>query len=145
MTDPRGDGQGFRIMDHTADLSITAWGRDLSELVANAAAGMLALLYAGPPPAPTAWRQVTASGAEPETALQHALRELLYLIEDENLAPAAVQTTGGNGDGVTLQVGTVPLSEAKSLLGAEIKAVTRHGLDIRSVADGLEVTIVFDV
>jgi SHS2 domain-containing protein len=135
----------FEILDHTADLSLRAYGRDLRELTENAARGLLALLYAADPPAPQQTRELTVSAEQPEYVIQRALRELLYLLEDSGEAPVAVAVaTAGRGE-ARLRVGTVPLEQVRSLLGAEIKAVTRHGLAIAQGPEGLSLTLVLDV
>jgi SHS2 domain-containing protein len=137
--------QPFEVLDHTADLSIRAHGRDLRELVENAAAGLLALLYAGPPPPATGTRDLAVAADRPEFVLQRALRELLYLMEDEGLAPVSVEVLTAGETSATLRAGAVPLEDARPYLGAEIKAVTRHGLEITHEPDGLSITLVFDV
>jgi SHS2 domain-containing protein len=138
-------GQGYEILDHTADLSLRAWGADLRELIGQAAAGLLALIYRDEPGAAAERREVTVTADSPELLLQRSLRELLYLMEDEALAPVTVEVASAEGESVHLRVGVKPLEAVRSLLRLEIKAVTRHGLEIRSSATGLEVTLVFDV
>lgn len=135
----------FELVEHTADQALRAYGHDMRELVENAAAGMLALLYIDPLPqaGETLERQVEAES--PELLVHHALRELLYLLEDEALAPVTVQVSEANEHSATLQVSVVAREAVESLLGAPIKAVTRHGLQITPHDDLLTVTIVFDV
>ena len=99
--------QPFEILDHTADLSLRAYGRDLRELIENAAAGLLALLYAGPPPAATATRDLSVTADRPEFVLQRALREFLYLMEDEGLAPVTVAVLNAGETSATLRAGVV--------------------------------------
>jgi len=135
----------YEILDHTADHAIRAGGHDLRELIENAAAGMVALLYGGRPPA--AEREVALSVAADgaELVLHHALRELLYLLEDEGLAPVAVRVVAADAEGAKLQVGVVPRAQAEPVLRALLKAVTRHGLQIQRSGDTSSVTVVFDV
>lgn len=137
--------QSFEVLGHTADLSVRAHGRDLRELTENAARGLLALLYRGEPPPAEGHQDLTVTAQEPEYLVQRALRELLYLLEDGGLAPVSVEVVAAAGGSARLRVGTVPLAAAKALLGAEIKAVTRHGLEIVKEPDGLSLTVVFDV
>lgn len=136
---------GYEIVDHTADLSLRAWGADLRELIGQAAAGLLALIYREAPGVAAERRELTVTAEAPELLLQRSLRELLYLMEDEALAPVTVEVAIAEGESVRLRVGVKPLEAVRGLLQLEIKAVTRHGLEIRSTATGLEVTLVFDV
>ncbi|MEN6546118.1 MAG: archease [Armatimonadia bacterium] len=135
----------FDLVEHTADQAIRAYGRDMRELVENAAAGMLALLYIEPltQADETLERQIEAES--PELLVHHALRELLYLLEDEALAPVTVEVTEATEQTATLRVSVIPREAAETLFGAPIKAVTRHGLQITPQGDLLTVTVVFDV
>lgn len=137
--------QPFEILGHTADVALVARGLDLGELIANAAAGMLAILYGGPPPEAqqVVEREVEASSRD--LLLHHALRELLYLLEDEALSPVSVQVTACRDDSVALRVGVVDRESAEPLLSTLMKAVTRHGLGITEEHGWLTARIVFDV
>jgi len=136
---------GYEILEHTADQAIRATGRDLRELIGNAAGGMLALLYSGTAPPPRHELELSVEGDSPEMVLHHALRELLYLLEDEGLAPVRVRVAAANAERAVLRVGVIPRDQAEPLLGTIPKAVTRHGLAIEGDGDVLRITIVFDV
>ncbi|MBU0609257.1 MAG: archease [Armatimonadetes bacterium] len=136
---------GYEILEHTADQAIRATGRDLRELIENAAAGMLALLYSGTAPSPRYTLELSVAADAPEMVLHHALRELLYLLEDEGLAPVIVRVTSADAERAALRVGVIPRDQAEPLLGTVLKAVTRHGLAIEEDGGVLRITIVFDV
>ncbi len=137
--------QPFVTLDHTADLSLRAYGRDLRELIENAARGLLALLYTAPPPEPEGWRELTVNAEEAEYLVQRALRELLYLLEDRHEAPVRVKVVTADQGEARLQAGWVPVQAVRPILGPEIKAVTRHGLEIVQESDRLSLTLIFDV
>lgn len=135
----------FEILEHTADVAILARGRDLSELIANAAAGMLAVLYGGASPVAQHYLEREVQAAETDLLVHHVLRELLYLLEDEALAPVSVTVLKCAATAVTMRVGVIPRADGETHLSALLKAVTRHGLGIDE-EEGLLVTrIVFDV
>jgi len=78
--------------------------------------------------------------ADDEGLLVAFLSELLYLLEDEQLAFDRFDLDIGAGRlHACLQGRTV------AAIGKEIKAVTYHNLLIRSGADGMETIITFDV
>ncbi len=136
----------YIFLDHAADLALRVWGDDLPELVGNAAEGLLEALYAEPPPSPTGETHIEVSAESPEEVVQHALRALLYLLEDDDLAPVLVSAAPGDGeDGVRLMVGVAALSAVRGLLSREIKAVTRHGLAVREIDGRLQTDIIFDI
>ena len=136
---------GYKILEHTADQAIRATGRDLRELIENAAAGMLALLYGGRAPAAEREVEVSVAADGPELVLHHALRELLYLLEDEGLAPVTVRVVAADERRAALQVGVVPRAQVEPVLRALLKAVTRHELQMQRSGGTSSITIVFDV
>jgi SHS2 domain-containing protein len=135
----------YEILEHTADQALRATGHDLRELIENAAAGMISLLYAEAPPPPEQELERTIEADSPELLLHHSLRELLYLLEDEGLAPVAVRVVAATDARATLEVGVISRDAAEPLLGGALKAVTRHRLDIDREENMMSITIVFDV
>lgn len=135
----------FEVLEHTADQAIRVWGADLRELVENAAAGMLFLLYIAPPPAPEATLERAIEAPLPELVVHHALRELLYLLEDEALAPVSVQVLAASETSASFRVGVVERERVEPIFGAPIKAVTMHNLELHRTERGLQIEIVFDV
>lgn len=135
----------YEIIEHTADQALRAWGANLRGLIESAAQGMIALLFAGEPPAPMQELELPIAADSPEMLLHHSLRELLYLMEDEGLAPVRVAVAEAEEGRAVLRVGVIAREQAEPLLGATIKAVTRHGLEIKRGDGVVSATIVFDV
>lgn len=135
----------FEIVEHTADQAIRAYGRDLRELIESAAAGMVALMYTQTPPDAAQYLELEVQAEAADLLLHHCLRELLYLLEDEALAPVSVQVLAASEQQARMRVGVVEREQAEPLLRAPIKAVTRHGLGIKEEDGQLVTQIVFDV
>lgn len=129
-------------VDHTADWSIRVYGRDLAELLENAAYGMTAILggqQSGESPVET-WR-FRLSALDAETLLIDWLTELIWLIEKENVlfSQFVVEKVGD----MTVEARATGMAGAA--FAKHIKAATYHHLNIRQAEDGLETVIVFDV
>lgn len=132
----------FVIIDHTADWALRVYGRTLADLFIHAAQGMTSLMVANPE---FTERQETLDveldAYDAESLLVDWLTELAYWAEMEQMvgrefevmavSPTHLQATVHGGKAEELQ--------------KHIKAVTFHNLEIIETADGLEVTIVFDV
>jgi len=134
-------GEGFEEIEHTADVALRVWGRDLAELFANAALGM-AWLMANPSSVnPTVEVPLNLTAYDAETLLVTWLGELLYLNERDGLV-----FTHFDLEEVTP---THLRGRARGGVAAEmrrhIKAVTFNELDIRPTERGLETMVVFDV
>lgn len=134
-------GRTFEEIEHTADLAIRVYGRDLKELFANAAYGMFSLMADLESLTPTTSRQVQLEASDYEALLVDWLNELLYLheVEDEVyirfevsvLTPTELRATiAGAG------------SEASKIA---IKAATFHDLVVVEIRTGYTATVVFDV
>ncbi len=130
----------FEEIEHTADLALRVYGRDVKELFANAAQGMFALM-AEPSEEPACEREVSLETTDYESLLVDWLNELIYLheVEGETYSQFAIETLSPR----KLQA-HVTGGPTKSKTRA-IKAATFHELAIKETANGLVATIVFDV
>jgi len=135
-------GGGFEVIDHTADWAIRIYGRDLGELLMNAALGMSSLLVAELYSVPLQiQRDLELKAFDAETLLVDWLSELAYFAEEEQLVfrEFRLQEVTSNHLKAHLRGGTAPE------LQKHIKAVTYHDLEIRQTESGLTATVVFDV
>ncbi len=131
----------FEEIEHTADIAIRVWGRDLAELFANAAYGMACQIAEIDEIRPTITRTLELDAADTEILLVSWLSELLYLGEKENcvffdferlsVSPTELRAVASGG----------PIDEHLT----HIKAVTFSELEIINSDVGYETHIVFDV
>jgi len=133
---------GFEEIEHTADWALRVHGRNLRELLLNAARGMNSLMASNLDNIPLdVEQQVELEAIDAESLLVDWLNELAYWAEIEGLIfrefelDHVIQT----GLRATVRGGQV------SHFTKHIKAVTYHNLDILETETGLEATVVFDV
>ena len=133
---------GFEEIEHTADCALRVWGRDLGQLLVNAALGLAALLIPERQRvADHVERPFVVQAGDAETLLVEWLSELLYwaevdLLVFQEFVQAEASSTRFE---VLARGGHVPG------LRRHIKAVTYHNLAITRVNDSLQATVVFDV
>jgi SHS2 domain-containing protein len=134
----------YRVIPHTADTGIEAYGESREALIANAAAGMFGLMY-GASAAPDPDRQVvfTIGSSTDEDLLVDVLAELLYLSEAEDVAFSRFDVARAEGRAVQVTARGHP-SAGIDLSGPPVKAVTYHGLEVEH-GDGWRARIIFDV
>jgi SHS2 domain-containing protein len=136
------DSDAFEEIEHTADWALRIRGRDLRELLINAARGMSRLLLADASALPTdVKRHIELDAFDAESLLVEWLSELAYWTEAEMLVfrefdlievtPTRLRAVVQGGHAADLQ--------------KHIKAVTYHNLEIVETGSGLETTVVFDV
>ena len=130
----------FEELDHTADFALRVRGATLSDLFANAARGLIALVGAVADTSQPVTRQVELEAPDVETLLVDWLTELVYFMEQEGLAfvdydveatPAALHAEVRGG--------------RMAQVRRHVKAVTYHNLAVVHSAAGYEATLVFDV
>jgi len=133
---------GFEVVDHTADWALRVYGKDLAELLRNAAIGMSSLLVAELSSVPLAIsRDLSLEAFDAETLLVDWLSELAYFAEEEQLVFREFHLSD-----VTLRRMTAHIRGGRPPeLQKHIKAVTYHDLAIEQTATGVTATIVFDV
>jgi protein archease len=132
----------FEVVEHTADWALRVYGRDLTDLLANAALGM-AYLMVGDFGAVSLEEERTLEldAFDTETLLVDWLSELAYWAEDEQLVFCEFELSQ-----VTEQhLAAVVRGGKAAELQKHIKAVTYHNLEIVETEAGFETTIVFDV
>ncbi len=132
----------FEEMEHTADVALRVRGKNLGELMGNAAEGMASLLC--DPNAlseRTAQRIVEVEAEDAEGLLVEWLSELAYLAETESevfdsceferISPTSLKATAR--------------FKKASELKVHVKAVTYHNLEIVETESGPEAVVVFDI
>ncbi len=133
MTDsasPRQAPATYRLLEHTADMGIEAQGESLAELFAQAARGLLDILFGTP--CPEGGREKLALAVEAwdrEELLVAWLSELLFVVQQRDFRPSglSVDKIGPSRLEATLTgafapEGSVPLRE--------VKAITYHRLSV---------------
>ena len=131
----------FEEVEHTADIAIRVWGRDLAELFVNAAYGMACQLDSTDPRDQNIEQLVKLQAYDAETLLVSWLGELLYLSEREQSIFADFEMLEITPTRLRAIVRGGPIGEHRR----HIKAVTFSDLEIVRTEAGYETTIVFDV
>jgi SHS2 domain-containing protein len=132
---------GFEFLDHPGDLKLRAWGRNLEELFANAATGMMTFLFgsgiANAQPYRTETIEIEAR--DREALLVDWLSELLYRATSEYHAYMGFRIQELTETKLRATVTAVAAAAVE-----DIKAVTHHELSVREREGRWEATIVFD-
>lgn len=131
---------GHREIEHTADWELEVWAPDLPALMEEAARGMYELMGIEVSEESRCHRQIELLADDREELLVSFLGELLFLVEDEDLAFDGFLLTVDDTSLVARLEGGSIVSRSK-----EIKAVTYHRLEISETERGLETSIIFDV
>ena len=132
----------FEEIEHTADVALRVHGRDLKELLENAAQGMAFLICGETILSHEEDQQpVEIRADDAEGLLVEWLSELVFLVEVKSFVFQRVEFQNFSSTYLQARVYGKIAREMK----VHIKAVTYHNLKIVETEDGLETTIVFDI
>ncbi len=159
--------RSFEILPHTADVGFRATGASLPDLFETAARAMFSIEYDLSAVAVEEERVVEARADDVEGLLEAWLSELLWLHDATGFVPGTVAVTelvrpggpllvdpaglhdqaGGAAPQarITGTAGGRQLGDWFEQTGAQIKAVTLHGLDVRQVDGSWQATVYLDV
>ena len=133
---------GFEEVEHTADCALRIWGRDLGQLLVNAALGLAALLTPDSERVPDqVQRPFLVQANDAEALLVEWLSELLYWAEVDSL----IFTGFLQVEATSTYFRVLARGGHVSTLRRHIKAVTYHNLAITQIDDSLQATVVFDL
>ena len=137
--------KGFKVLDHTADIGIAAYGADIKELFINASTGLFSLIVDLNTVKENLEREVKLTAEDEETLLIEWLNELIYIFDVEHLLFKRFQIDDLNSNQVKARCFGEKVDQSRHRLEREIKAATYHMLRITKSDNGYEVTVIFDI
>ena len=123
--------KGYEFFEHTADIGIKANGKTLTTLFIHLAQGLTELLVEDSVLSPRLMRSVRLLAPHADSLLLVWLQELLFWFSTDRFLPAEyvldeVTTTSLRG-----QVYGETFDPSRHVQGREVKAITRHLLEVR--------------
>ena len=132
----------FEEIEHTADRALKIYGRNLEELLVNAARGLNSVMGADEDLSSTpTTKSIELYALDAESLLVEWLSELAYWAEAEMLVFSKFDLQNVSPTHVKALI----YGNRVSQMEKHIKAVTYHNLEIIKTETGLEATVVFDV
>ncbi len=135
----------YEIFDHTADAGIRVYAPTLPGLLQPAGEGLYAVighLVAGGESTRVAF---DLPGTEAPVLLRDYLNELLILFERDLRRVQSLDVSRFDDQGLTAVAEAALIDNDRSELQREVKAITYHELDIRTIPGGYEATIIVDI
>lgn len=141
---------GYEFLDHTAEIGVRAWGKDLAEAFAEAARGMFAVMYPADAVGDALARQVEVSAPDPEALLVEWLNALLYQATVDHAVfgrfDVTVEAPKNGGEWrLRATVRGEPVDPNRHPFGLEVKAATYHGVKVEASDGRAEVQVILDV
>lgn len=131
----------YKILEHTADVRVQAFGKTKEELFLNAMKGMAEVLQPERK-AQSAKRKMNVKSMDLNSLLVDFLSEVLYLSQVNREVYNDIKLTKFSDKELEGELTGNKVEE----FGEDIKAVTYHGLEIKKNRQGLwEGTVLFDI
>ena len=134
----------FDIINHTADIGIVAYGKELKEAFANAAYAMFTLIADLEGVEETVCHEIEVQAEDRESLLVSWLNELLYLFDTEGIIFSRFKIKELGETGLKAEGYGEPLDKTRHSLKSGVKAATYHMLRM-SKDNGYSIRVIFDV
>ena len=135
----------YRIIEHTADVGIHIYGRDINGLFANAAHALFDLITDVRYLEGNVENRIRVSGDDWPDLMVNWLRELLCLWTVEDRLVKEVDITDFSEYSLRATTTGDSYDQNRHSIKEEIKAVTYHQIDVHQGPSGWEARIIFDV
>ena len=135
----------YELIDHTADVGLKAYGKTLSEAFENAAKGMFDIITDSSEIESIGQYNIGLDAPDLEQLLVDWLSELLFLNSAKNLVFGFFKIDlDEKNKKLTAKVFGEKFDLSKHKIGAEIKAVTYHILEVKKKKP-FHVQVLFDI
>ncbi len=136
---------GYRLLEHTADMGIEATGEDLATLFEQAALGLREVITGCTDIDAQVEIAVEVSADDLELLLINWLSEVLYLFEIRNLLPADIVIDEIGETRLRARVRGEPVDPRRHPIDREVKAVTYHQLLVKQTEKGWRARVYLDL
>lgn len=139
------DGRaGHRLVDHTADVIIEAWGPTRAACFAEALRGLVGSFTETAGVAPTRSYETSLDADDDEDLLVDLLDEVIYLLDARNVVPVGGNLTDRDSGGLDVRLELASAGDVRPA-GAVPKATTYHQLDVTHTDAGWHCRATIDV
>lgn len=135
----------FEVIDHTADVGIIAYGKDLKEAFASAAYGMFSQIADLEGVKDEIEREIAIQSSDREALLVDWLNELLYIFDVEHIIFSRFAITDLNQNNLKAKAYGEKVDTSRHQLKTPVKAATYHMLKVETKKNGAEVRFILDI
>ena len=135
----------FEILDHTADIGLIVYGRDLPTLFQNAGEAFFHLITDLKKVRDRTERRIRIGRKDLNFLLVDWLNELLYLHDVENLLFKKFKVESVGEEGLKAAARGEPFQEGLHVIKTQVKAVTYHQIEVRKEKQGWKARVILDL
>ncbi len=135
----------FEFVDHTGDLGIRVFGKDLPDLFFHAAEALFCVITDPESILAKESLKIAIEGHELEELLISWLNEFVYLFDTKGLLFREFEFISLNEHSLEAVVRGEPYDESRHPIKTTVKSATYHQLQIRRTNRGWEAQIILDL
>ncbi len=143
--DSLGRGKKFRFLNHTADLGILVYGKDLEELFSNAGEAFFNIITDLQRVRESTERIIRVESPNLEDLMVHWLGELLYMHDVDGLLFKSFSIDELRDGSLKARARGEAFDEGRHVIKTEIKAVTYHQIQVKKDKRRWSARIIFDL
>ena len=135
----------YELIDHTADIGIIAYGKDLQETFSNCAYAMFDILTDADKIDVKESFEIQIKASNQEELLRNWLSELLFRHEIERILCGKYEIKRLDDQNLDAVVFYEKIDRSRHEIKTEIKNVTYHQLEIKKHKKGYSAQVIFDL
>ena len=135
----------YELIDHTADIGIRAFGKNLPELFRNAAIGLFEMMTDLEKVAHRETQEIRLEEKNAEDLFIRWLQELLYRFSVDQTFYGDFQFKELTEQKLFAVIRGEKIDDRKHTLKKEVKAVTYHALKVEKTEEGWVGEVIFDI
>lgn len=135
----------FEVIEHTADVGLKIYGKDLKQLFVNAAKGLLSLIIEFEEVDSDSEIEIKLNEENREELLVSWLNELIFQFSAHSFISKEFRIEEITNSKIKAKVLGEKISLPKHKILSEIKAATYHELEIKKVDMGFEARVILDI
>jgi SHS2 domain-containing protein len=135
----------YRLIEHTADMGIEAWGASREAVLLAMARGLRDMTYGDSPAAEEVAVDISVTAADPVELLVAWLNEIAYRCESADLVPAGCRIVSLSEVAVRGVLSAAVFDAARHVVERQVKSVTYHNACFEKIADGWHARVYVDL
>ena len=135
----------FAVLDHTADIGLMIYGKDLASLFEHAGEGFFYLITDLKAVKPRIEKRVELRGESLDRLMVDWLSELLYLHDVEHLLFKEFKVESVGEEGLKAVAKGEPFQDGVHVIKTGVKAVTYHQIRVEKSKGGWRARVIFDL
>jgi SHS2 domain-containing protein len=134
----------FETFEHTADIGLKIYAKDLKGIFTNAAAGLLSLITDLKKVSAKKNLKVSLKDEDREELLVSWLNELIFQFSAHNFLDKQFKINKISDNSISADIRGEKIDLSKHKILVEIKAATYHELEIKKTKGGFQARVILD-